>query len=118
MSKSTSKGCEYSNGNLWFEQQDAIITLGITSFAVNALGSVESIHLPDEGEVFLKGEVVATIEGNRSSLEMVTPAAGVVEAVNRILTEEPDRVIEDPLEEGWLLKFKIKNEEELAPFAL
>lgn len=116
MSDSTSRNCEYSEGKLWFERQGTFLTLGLTSSAIDDLGSVESVNLPDEGEDFTKGEVVATIEGSKGSLEMITPASGVVEAVNSVLQEEPDRVAEDPLEEGWLIKVKIEDSSELPDF--
>jgi glycine cleavage system H protein len=107
------KNGEFLEGKLWFQRKGSTLTLGLTNLAVEEVGSVESVELPDEGDDFDKGDVVATISGSNESLEVTTPAAGIIREVNSSLQEEPDRVSEDPLEEGWLVKIEIQDMSDL-----
>ena len=116
MAEKAPKSGEYSDGKLWFERKGSTLTLGLTSAAIDHLGSIESIDLPDEDEDFDKGEVVATVEGSHGSIEVTTPAAGIVESVNSPALESPDVVTEDPLEEGWLVKIEIQDRTDLEEF--
>lgn len=100
---------EYLEGKLWYQRKGSILTIGLTHVAVNEVGSVESIEFPDEGEDCKKGEVVATVDGSNGNLEVVTPATGVIYEVNRAVQDEPDRVSDDPEDEGWLFKLEMQD---------
>jgi glycine cleavage system H protein len=85
----------------------------VTSAAIEDLGELESIELPAEGDEYTQGDVVATVEGTHGRLEVLAPAAGSVEEVNGSTQDEPGVVVEDPLEEGWLVRLEIQNPSEL-----
>ena len=108
---------EFADGKLWFHRKGTIVTLGVTSSAIDELGTIESIEFPDEGSDFVKGEAVITLEGSLGSLEVTSPAAGVVEEINEAAKSEPTMVTEDPLEEGWLVKLEIEDKTELKEYA-
>ncbi|OFZ23180.1 MAG: hypothetical protein A2X94_14055 [Bdellovibrionales bacterium GWB1_55_8] len=111
------KSGEYQDGKLWFQRRSSVVTIGLTDMAIEEIGSVQKIDFPDEGEDFGKGEVVLTIDGSNGSIEVTTPAAGLVQSINEKLTEEPDTVTEDPLEEGWLIKLEIEDPSDLKEYA-
>lgn len=110
------KNGEFLEGKLWFYRKGATLTVGLTSAAVEELGSVESIEFPGEGDDFDKGDVVVTVDGTHGKLEVITPAAGIVQEINEAAKEEPDMVSEDPLEEGWLIKLEIQDTSDLKEF--
>jgi glycine cleavage system H protein len=110
------KNGEFLEGKLWFHRKGSMVTVGMTSVAVEEVGSVESIEFPDEGDDFDKGDVVATIDGSNGKLEVITPAAGIVQEINEAAKEEPDMVSEDPLEEGWLIKLEIQDTSDLKEY--
>jgi glycine cleavage system H protein len=107
------KNGEYLDGKLWFHRKMSTVTVGLTSSAVDELGQVQSIEFPDEGDDFEKGEVVVTVEGTNGSLEVTAPATGVIHEVNEAAKGEPEVVSDDPLEEGWLVKFEIQDTTDL-----
>lgn len=107
---------EFEDGKLWFTRKNSVITLGLTTSGVEAIGQVESIEFPDEGGDFVKGEAVVTIEGSRGTLEVTTPASGIVDEVNAQAKDENNLIVEDPLEEGWLVKIEIQDKTELEEF--
>ncbi len=116
MSDVAPKNGEYHEGKLWFHRKGSVITLGVTSAAIEELGALEGIEFPDEGDDFDKGDVVITVEGSRGSLEVVTPAAGVILEINEAAKNEFDVVTEDPLEEGWLVKLEIQDSSDLKEY--
>lgn len=110
------KNGEYLDGRLWFQRKGSLLTLGLTSAAVEEVGSVQSIEFPEEGDDFDKGDVIVTVDGTSGKLEVVTPAAGIVQEINEAAKVEPDMVSEDPLEEGWLVKIEIQDTSDLKEF--
>ncbi len=117
MAKLAPKNGEYLDGKCWFARKGGIVTLGLTSSALEDLGSVESVELPSEGDDFDKGDVAVTLEGTQGRFELTTPAAGLVQEVNDTVLREPERVTEDPLEEGWLIRLEIQDPSDLKEYA-
>jgi glycine cleavage system H protein len=117
MSDVAPKYGEYLDGKLWFQRKGTIVTLGITSSAIEDVGSVQTIDFPEEGLDFEKGEVIMTVDGSNGSIEVSAPASGIVQEVNEAAKEEPDMVSDDPLEEGWLVKIEIQDKTDLKEFA-
>jgi glycine cleavage system H protein len=111
------KNGEFLEGKLWFHRKGSVLTVGMTSMAVEELGSVEAIEFPDEGDDFDKDDVVVTVDGSNGKLEVITPAAGIVLEINEAAKIEPDMVSEDPLEEGWLIKIEIQDSSDLKEFS-
>jgi glycine cleavage system H protein len=118
MAEVAPKEGEFLEGKLWFHRKGSVLTVGLTSVAVEEVGSVESIEFPDEGDDFDKGDVVVTVDGTHGKLEVITPAAGIVNEINEAAQEEPDMVSEDPLEEGWLIKLEIQDTSDLKEFGI
>jgi glycine cleavage system H protein len=114
---SVPKNGEYLDGKLWFHRKGSIVTIGLTSSAVEELGELDGIEFPEEGDDFDKGDVFLTLDGNLGKLEAITPAAGVVTEINEAAAEEPTVVSEDPLEEGWLIKIEIQDTSDLQEYA-
>lgn len=110
------KNGEFLDGKLWFYRKGSSLTVGLTSAAIEEVGSVEAIEFPDEGDDFDKGDIVVTVDGSNGKLEVTTPAAGIVQEINEAAKVEPDMVSEDPLEEGWLIKLEIQDSSDLKEF--
>lgn len=102
------KDGEFDQGRLWFSRRGNVLTIGLTNRAIDALGDLETIEPPEEGDHFDAGDDILHVEGTRGSIEISLPSKGVVLEVNPI-TNDPSAVAEDPLEEGWLLKYQIDD---------
>lgn len=113
MAKSDSTSGEFSEGRFWFRRKGSVLTVGMTSQAIDFLGVLQTVGLPEEGEEYQKGDVLTTIEGVRGTLEVITPVSGAVHEVNTAVEEEPEIATEDPLEEGWLVKMQMNDQSEL-----
>lgn len=108
---------EYMDGQAWFTRKQTVLTIGVTNAGLEDIGEVESVTLPEEGDDLSKSEVAVTIEGTSGTLELITPAAGLVHAVNERLSGSPETLSEDPLEEGWLVKIEIEDPTDLKEYA-
>ena len=110
------KNGEYLDGKLWFQRRGSMITLGLTNAAVEDVGTVESIEFPNEGDDYEKGEILATVSGSNGTIELITPATGIIKELNEVAKEQPDTVSDDPLEEGWLVKLEIEDTSDLKEY--
>ncbi len=87
--------------------------VGISAYAAKALGDVVFVELPDVGTEFDKGDEAAVVESVKAASEVYTPVGGEVTAVNEALEDAPETVNASPDGEGWFLKIKIADADEL-----
>jgi glycine cleavage system H protein len=87
-----------------------IATIGITAFAVDQLGDIVFVELPEAGETVTKGETFGSVESVKAVEDLYAPVTGVVTESNAVITESPEQLAEDPYEVGWLLKIKLTGD--------
>lgn len=80
-------------------------TVGLTDYAVEQLGDIVFVELPEVGSSFTKGEVFATVESVKAASEIYAPVGGTVVEINEKLIEAPETLNAEPFGEGWLVKF-------------
>lgn len=83
---------------------DGKYTIGLTDYAVEQLGDVVFVELPEVGTEYKKNEVFATVESVKAASEIYMPVSGTVTAVNENIVATPELLNEDPLGNGWLVK--------------
>jgi glycine cleavage system H protein len=87
-----------------------IATIGITAFAVDQLGDIVFVELPEAGETLTQGETFGSVESVKAVEDLYAPVTGVVVESNAVITESPEKLTEDPYEVGWLLKIKLAGD--------
>jgi len=87
--------------------------VGVTDFAAGELGDIVFVELPETGAEFNQGDAVGTIESVKAVADLYLPLSGEIIEVNQAVADHPELVNSDPFDEGWLLKVRIGNEEEL-----
>ncbi len=85
---------------------DNTYTVGLTDYAVEQLGDIVFLELPEVGSEFKKGESFAAIESVKAASEIYMPISGKVVAVNEALVDAPDTLNEDVYAAGWLVKIE------------
>ena len=95
----------------WVQDQDSQAVIGLTDWAVEQLGDVVFVELPEVGSTFSKDEVFATIESVKAASEIYMPVGGEIVEVNEQLINSPELVNEDAFE-AWLVKIKPSNFQE------
>jgi glycine cleavage system H protein len=92
----------YSNDHEWAKADGAVVRIGITDYAQDALGDVVFVDLPKLGSTLNAGEALGEIESTKSVSEIYAPVSGTVTAVNDSLTNAPESVNADPYGVGWI----------------
>ncbi|MBU1221006.1 glycine cleavage system protein GcvH [Myxococcota bacterium] len=106
-----SEGLKYTKSHEWFDPTTGRI--GISAFAVEHLGDVVEVDLPEVGTEISQGDELGTVESVKTASEVYSPVSGKVIAVNEALADSPELVNESPYNEGWLIAVEIENNEEL-----
>ena len=83
---------------------DGKYTIGLTDYAVEQLGDVVFVELPEVGTEYKKNEVFATVESVKAASEIYMPVSGTITAVNEDIAATPELLNEDPHGNGWLVK--------------
>jgi len=98
---------QYTKSHEWVRVQGDEATVGITDFAVEHLGDLVFVDLPEEGRTLEAGEAVAEVESVKAVGEIYSPVAGEVTAVNEELADDQGPLASDPFGAGWLFKVKL-----------
>ena len=105
---------KYSEDHEWVDaKEDDLVVIGITDFAQEQLGDLVYVELPEVGDECTKGENISVIESVKAASDLVAPVSGSIIEVNSRLEDEPEIVTEDSMGEGWFIKVKLSNPEEL-----
>ena len=80
--------------------------VGLTDYAIEQLGDIVFLELPEAGANFAKGDVFATVESVKAAGEIYMPISGEVVEINEAVVDTPEILNENPYEEGWLIKIK------------
>ena len=97
----------------YFIKEGKSLKMGVTDFAVEQLGDVVFIELPEVDSSFKKGDIFGTIESVKAASELYIPVGGTVIEINEKVIEKPELINNDCFKEGWLIKIKDFNEAEI-----
>lgn len=78
--------------------------IGLTDYAVEQLGDIVFVELPEIDSEYAKGEIFGTIESVKAASEIYMPVSGKVIEINEKLIENPELLNEGKFEEEWLIK--------------
>jgi len=93
---------KYTPDHEWALVEDAVVKVGLTDFAQDALGDVVFVQLPRVGDnVDQRGEL-GEVESTKSVSQVYAPVTGKVVEVNASLADSPELINSDPYGEGWL----------------
>lgn len=104
---------KYTKDHEWVRVDANIATIGITDYAQHSLGDIVYLELPNEGEIFSKGDTIGVVESVKAVSDVLTPMSGEVTEVNDPLKESPETLNEDCYGEGWLYRIQVNAIEEM-----
>ena len=103
----------YTDQHEWAQLQGgggaAVVRVGITDHAQDALGDIVFVQLPEVGAEVGPGNPIGEVESTKSVSDVYSPVAGVVAAVNEALTAAPETVNADPYGAGWLIEVSVSG---------
>jgi glycine cleavage system H protein len=95
------------------DEDENVVTVGITAFAIDQLGDIVFLELPDVGDTVEKGEKFGTVESVKAVEDLKSPLNGEVIERNDTLVDSPENMGDDPYGDGWLIKVKPENLDDL-----
>ncbi len=104
---------KFTKEHEWVEKSDQIIIVGITEFAQDQLGDIVSIELPKVSSSFKQNDVMIIIDSVKASSDIYCPVDGEIVEINEKLLEHPELINQSPYEEGWIVKIKPSNPEQI-----
>jgi glycine cleavage system H protein len=94
----------YTAEHEWALADGDSVTIGITSYAEEALGDIVYVQLPAAGMHVRAGEAVGEVESTKSVSDIYAPISGEVTERNAALDARPELVNQDPYGGGWLFR--------------
>jgi len=104
---------KYTKDHEWIRIEGDIATIGITDFAQGELGDIVYVEVETLDEKLDKEEIFGTVEAVKTVSDLFLPLSGEVIEFNDSLETEPEKVNSDPYGDGWMIKIKMSNTEEL-----
>lgn len=104
---------QYTDTHEYLKIDGDIITIGITEFAIDQLGDVVFLELPDLSDNVEAGEKFGTIESVKAVEDLKSPVNGEVIERNDQLLDAPEQIGDDPYGDGWLIKVKADDMDDL-----
>ncbi|MBV8079853.1 MAG: glycine cleavage system protein GcvH [Actinobacteria bacterium] len=86
--------------------------LGVTWYAVDALGELVHYEPPAEGASVRKDEPYGEVESVKAVSDLISPLSGEVLEVNAKVVGAPETVNEDPYGDGWLIRIRMSDPSE------
>ena len=104
---------KYTKDHEWISIDGDIATVGITDFAQGELGDIVYVEVETLDETLDKDEVFGTVEAVKTVSDLFLPLSGEIIEFNDSLETEPEKVNSDAFGDGWMIKIKISNPNEI-----
>lgn len=103
----------YLDSHEWVRLENDLAVIGLSDFAQDSLSDIVYVELPEIGDELEKGDSLGVVESVKAASDVYMPIGGSVVAVNRALEDSPELINQDPFGEGWLIKIKPGDLDEL-----
>ncbi len=80
-----------------------LVRVGISEFAVDQLGDIVFVDLPEVGTTLQRGKSFGSVESVKAVEDMYSPISGEVVKCNESVLSSPEELQNDPHGEGWLM---------------
>jgi glycine cleavage system H protein len=98
----------------WARIEGDEAVLGVTWFAVDALGELVHFEPPRPGSAVAKDSSYGEVESVKAVSELIAPLSGEVLEINQQAVDAPETVSEDPYGAGWLIRIRLAEPSEVA----
>jgi glycine cleavage system H protein len=103
----------YTKDHEWVLLNGDIATIGITDYAQQELGDIVYVEIETKGKSLAAEEVFGTVEAVKTVSDLFLPVSGTITEINPVLDKEPEKVNTDPYGDGWMIKMKVDNPDDV-----
>ena len=105
---------KYTKDHEWISIDGDSATMGITDYAQGELGDIVYVEIESLGEQLDKEEIFGSVEAVKTVSDLFLPVSGEITQMNQGLEDNPELINDDPYGEGWIIKMKISDQNELS----
>ena len=105
---------KYTKDHEWISIDGDSATIGITDYAQGELGDIVYVEIESLGEQLDKEEIFGSVEAVKTVSDLFLPVSGEITKMNEGLEDNPELINDDPYGEGWIIKMKISDQNELS----
>jgi glycine cleavage system H protein len=103
----------YHKEHMWARVEGDVVIVGGTDFMQKLAGDVKRIVTLEEDDEVEQDKPFGTISTGKWTGKLYAPVTGEITEVNEELDSEPKLVNDDPYGEGWIIKIKASDMDEL-----
>jgi glycine cleavage system H protein len=103
----------YTKEHEWVSVEGDVGTIGITDHAQQELGDIVYVDLPKVGTSVSQGGTIGSVESVKAVSDIYSPVSGDIVEINQALAEKPERLNEDPHGDAWLVKIRLKSQDDI-----
>lgn len=104
---------KYTKDHEWVKIEGDTATIGVTDFAQSELGDIVYVEVETLGDTLDRDEIFGSVEAVKTVSDLFLPLSGEIIEFNDSLESEPEKVNTDPYGEGWMIKLKLSDAEEI-----
>ena len=106
MTYSFPENLKYADTHEYIKEENGLIRMGVSEFAIDQLGDIVFVELADKGELISQGDTFGTIESVKAVEEVYLPFSGEIIEKNQEVIDNPEILQNDPMNNGWLILVK------------
>jgi glycine cleavage system H protein len=99
----------YTDSHEYVEVTADIAKIGVSAFAVDQLGDIVFVELPEVGDTITKGTAFGSIESVKAVEDLKAPVSGKVIKRNDAAIDAPEIISTEPYTGGWLLEVQVDD---------
>jgi glycine cleavage system H protein len=106
--------CRYADSHEYARAEGELVRIGLSAFAVDQLGDIVFVELPEVGASLSAGSSFGSVESVKAVEDVIAPLSGTIEARNEAVLASPEELQNDPYGEGWLLLVRPADASQIA----
>ncbi len=99
----------YTKTHEWIDKEGDVATVGLTQAAVDEIGEIVYVELPQVGKSIQEGSEACVIESTKAAIDIVSPISGQVVAVNTALQDNVNLLNTSCEKDGWLFRIRVSD---------
>lgn len=99
---------KYSESHEWHQPEGDVVTLGISSFAVDQLTDVTYVEMKPVGTEIAAGDSVGEVESVKTTSDVYSAVAGEIIEINQAVVDDPSLLNADAYS-AWLVRLKVSD---------
>jgi glycine cleavage system H protein len=100
---------KYEKNHFWAKIDGDLVITGASEFISKQAGDITFVDLPEEGDELTQGKPYGSIESGKWVGRIYAVVSGEIVEINELLSDEPEKMNEDPYGEAWICKIRPSN---------